>query len=661
MKGKKEFKGYISVTSEMRDEYLKEEFKGEVTDILIKFPRELGAEHPFKFEDCEKVLKKVGLINGIVNKIADNIVGEFSVNVDNPNSQKIIDGLIHDPSFKPSVREWIVEGLSKGNGFLDLTNLINNKLQSLNANNIYVKRTTKGEIREYNQWLGKLSNFNPASKKLTTFLPSEIAHWKCNKISGEAYGYGLIMPNERVIENIVGGEQNYHKLLERKAGAPIHAKIGQPGENTPQEAVDDMADKLKFMNTRTEWPTDGNVEFKLIDFGQLGDSLTKGLEYDFHQLIAGMQTPEVLLGSGQLNEGIGKVQQEGLQRTIAAFQDELESILEEKVFRPLLQSNKLDEKIEFKWNLPSESEINARLEKLTALLGNFNITENMKRMLQIEIAHLLNIENADDYLLEPEVGADEEMADMEKQVKQASIDGTVAKAEATKIGAEAKKEANLKQPEVPGAKPNAKEYLLTNMEEYVNREKNDVHEYTRSEITDNGDIKLKDWVNFNEIKGLNYSDYIIAILRRLRIDKFEDLKAMNEADIEKGLLGENDIQKLRIILRDGFKRNKTIKQIEHEVRSNINLKDRFDENGKLQLSAEKRPSIITRTETVRLANAGLLDNYKENDVKKVRWLAALSDRTCPICEAKNGEVHELNEAYGLIPAHCSCRCSWISL
>jgi SPP1 gp7 family putative phage head morphogenesis protein len=322
------------------------------------------------------------------------------------------------------------------------------------------------------------------------------------------------------------------------------------------------------------------------------------------------------------------------------------------IFRPLLNANGLDEKIEFTWNLPSETEINNRIDRLTKLLESFNISENMRRMLQLELVKLLNIEGAEEFLIEPEIGADEEEVDMEKQVKQASLDGAKASAQAKKESPEAKKESKIKQPEVPGAKPNAKE-MLQNVTEYNIEEQN--------ALIASGDISIKEFVNLQEIKGFNYSDYLVKILRRLKIDKFEDLAAMSESDLEMGLLDENDIKKLRIILKDGFRRNKTIRQIEHEVRSNIDLKDRFDEEGKLQLGADQRPSIITRTETIRIANAGLLDNYKDNGIKKVRWLTALSERTCPDCEAKNGEVHELNESYGEIPLHPNCRCSWISV
>jgi hypothetical protein len=51
-------KGYISSSKD--DGYFKEQFKGEVSDKLVRWPKELGVEHPFSFEDMEKVYKKFG-------------------------------------------------------------------------------------------------------------------------------------------------------------------------------------------------------------------------------------------------------------------------------------------------------------------------------------------------------------------------------------------------------------------------------------------------------------------------------------------------------------------------------------------------------------------------------------------------------------------------
>jgi hypothetical protein len=91
----KELKGYMAVTDADKNIYsIQEEFKGEVFDKTVKFPQELGAEHPFEFPDAEKVYKTFGLVTGAINKIADNIVGEFSVRCKDPNAKVIITSFI---------------------------------------------------------------------------------------------------------------------------------------------------------------------------------------------------------------------------------------------------------------------------------------------------------------------------------------------------------------------------------------------------------------------------------------------------------------------------------------------------------------------------------------------------------------------------------------
>ena len=57
--GKKEqYKPIIGILDS--DKVINQAFKGEVFDKPVKFPKELGSEHPFKFDDAEKVYSKVG-------------------------------------------------------------------------------------------------------------------------------------------------------------------------------------------------------------------------------------------------------------------------------------------------------------------------------------------------------------------------------------------------------------------------------------------------------------------------------------------------------------------------------------------------------------------------------------------------------------------------
>jgi len=370
------------------------------------------------------------------------------------------------------------------------------------------------------------------------------------------------------------------------------------------------------MNNRTEWVTDANVEMKVIDFGPIGENLDIAWQNDLRELLAGIDMPEVLLNSGQLNEGIAKVQLEGWQRGITNYQDMIESIIIEKIINPYLLAQGLKTNdIDFIWNVPGESEINARLEKLTATLGTFALSPNLRRMLELEVARLLNIQDSEKYLPKPEEGLNEER----------------------------EAELAMPQPKVPGAKPNFKPKT---------QEMHEQHEW------DFGAMDIRSFLEIREANGLTYSDYLVAVLKQLKVDKFDDLRAITEKDIENGLLTEEQITKLKTILREGFRRNQTIKSVEQNIKETLNLKDRIKEDG-TTLPKESRPEMIARTEIVRLSNEGLKTLYEDNNIKNVVWVASMSERTCPDCMQMDGQVYPIKEAYGdkIPPLHVNCRCS----
>jgi len=451
---------------------------------------------------------------------------------------------------------------------------------------------------------------------------------------------------------MVNMEQDLHKLTKRKAGAPIHVKVGVPGENVNKEDIDDVGKNLKFMTTRTEWVTDANTEMKVLDFAGLTSNLTDTLEYDLQLLATSVNVPRVLLGKANVPEGLAKVQGEAFQRFIKSVREEIEDIIEEKIFKPLLLANKfpspeakgLDKKaigssikVDFIWALPGEDETNARIEKIAELLKGFNLSENMIRMLQLELAKLLDLKDADRFLLTPEKGVDEQEKEKE-------------------VSPEQKEEEEIPQPEVPGAKPSAKSKAK------LLKLKHMKGEGCGQQISEaeSGLMTIKQYCDLKELAGFNYSDYLVRILKRTRIDNFENLAAITKEDVANGLLTKADVNRLRYVLRDGFRQNKTIREIQKEIEESVRLKDRL-KDGKVTMAKERRPNMIARTETVRLANAGLLDTYKDNKIEMVRFLAALSERTCPICEGLNGQVFNINEAEDLIPVHSLCRCTFTSI
>ena len=58
---------------------------------------------------------------------------------------------------------------------------------------------------------------------------------------------------------------------------------------------------------------------------------------------------------------------------------------------------------------------------------------------------------------------------------------------------------------------------------------------------------------------------------------------------------------------------------------------------------------------------GTLDTYSLNRdvVKRVRWLTAQDELVCDWCGPLDGMEFEIDEAYGLQPAHPFCRCSFL--
>ena len=262
--------------------------------------------------------------------------------------------------------------------------------------------------------------------------------------------------------------------------------------------------------------------------------------------------------------------------------------------------------------------------------------------------------------MEPEIGLDKSEKEIEDEFRTANLE-SVREPNESPGSPEARQESKIRQPEVPGAKPAADNKAILHTTKL--HKHNHMHgEGCGQQLTESESSKMtvKEWTSLQEIEGFNYSDYLIRILRRLRIDKFEDLAAITDQQLVDGLLSKRDINKLRIILKDGFRKNRTLGEIQIEIETSIALKDRL-KDGKITMASSSRPNAITRTETVRIANLGLIDTYKDNNIKQLRFLASLSERTCPQCEALNGQVFLINEAEGLIPVHTMCRCTWLSV
>lgn len=169
-------------------------------------------------------------------------------------------------------------------------------------------------------------------------------------------------------------------------------------------------------------------------------------------------------------------------------------------------------------------------------------------------------------------------------------------------------------------------------------------------------IPLKEWL------GFQYSAYLNSIVGVIRKDHFVLLKANSKEEAAMGKLTKPQITKLKTVLITNFEAGNSIRDISQDIKNIVKVKELKVANDDGEVQYTIPPSVrsinIARTESTRVANLGALENYTDRGVMQVRWVAAMTERTCPVCIDLNGKIFDATDAE-LPPAHALCRCTII--
>ena len=391
---KKEFKPLVYADKAAKT--IVEAFNGKVLSDKIKFPQELGIEHPFNFEAAEGVYKKVPAVMGAIDKYVDFIVGPgFFVKSDDEKAQKIIENFIQEFNFDSILRDWVKESLIKGNGYLELGTGKNNTidgLKVLDAKHIYIDTDDKGKITAYNQYFKDLKKI--IKDDINPLPVEDIAHISINKIGDNPYGFGLINSALITVDNLLQNQKDLHMLINRKANSPMHVKVGDLDRNMlpTEEDINDIGKKLEWMNNKQEWATDPTWDIKVVDFGDIGEKFAFVLEHDVKMMLFGLQVPEVLMGTGNIPEGLAKVQMDAWERNIQSKQAEIEKVIESKIFKRILSNNNIDSHVEFEWGQQSNDQKETDIRITTELLRIPDLNFGLKHALEQHVAKQYSIE-----------------------------------------------------------------------------------------------------------------------------------------------------------------------------------------------------------------------------------------------------------------------------
>jgi len=642
---------------------ISEQFKGEVESNKVTFPNELGEAHPFDFKEMEDLYKKFGFFTAVIDKYVDFVVGPgFFIESDDDRAKKIITDFMTDVNFDTVLRSWCKEALVKGNGFLELGGSAKEGvkgLKVLNANYMYVQRDKKGKVKGYNQYKGGFDRF--AKDKVINFAPTQIAHVAFNRVGDCAYGQGIGYSALKDIDNLLGNEKDLHYLMKRKANAPIHAKLGKVEGDIriiPKPAdVTAFGQKLESLSNKQEYATDPLVEFKVIDFGNIGDKFSAVLAHDMAKLFYDFQIPPELMGMANIPEGMAKVRADAFQRRIQSIQAEFEKIIEQDIFHRILLANGIDVHVEFEWGTPSSLEVEGRMALISNMVVSPTTSMAMKEILEDELINLLKLDENKWEELKLEAEAEEEERRREEERAQPIVPG---------------QNEDIAKKKFP-PKPVKASVLFSDRirKEKAIIKKKETYEIMNYEYKKDCPHCIESWNNINDIQewlGFNYKEYLKEIMAILNIDKFEFLTAANAIEEKAGYLSIAQTTKLKEVLETGFKKGSSMKEMAKMVDKKVSPKDlyRMTSEGTIKTgasglpilsrSADKRAIGIVRTEVTRVANKGAIKYYKENKITKIRWVASLGDRTCAECEALNNQIFEIDGAPEP-PLHPMCRCT----
>lgn len=643
--GKKEVEQvYIPtiVTDELsKVKMVEEQFKGEVdVSKKVKFPAELGEEHPFNFSMIEELYKRFGFLTAVVDKYVDFVVGPgFYVECEDERGKKIIDDFMNDVNFPTFLRTWAKEGVLKGTGVAELgggPNEVPQGLKVLNANYMYVNRNKMGEIEGFKQYRGAFNKFD--RNQIIDFEPYQIAYFPFNTVGDCAYGLGITYPALTTINNLLKNEKDLHMLINRKANSPYHIKLGGVfgGKYYKPNASDvtKIGKELEYQTNKLEWTTDGLTEIKVLDFGNIGEKFDAVLKYDRDMLFYIFQIPAVIMGMANVPEGLAKVQMDAFERRIQAIQAEMEKVIEHQIFKRVLIANGLDVKIDFRWGQPSDSQKMERLMRLKELMNNLRVSDSLMKLMEQDVVKLLDYDEN-----EYEMMSEEE---------------------------ERRREEERPQPIVPGENSTKPQFILPKQKTQVKQ---------RYEMKEECKYCEESWEKINDLKewlGFSYKTYLKSISSFIKQDDFINLKAENDVEEAAGYFNNNQVNELKRVLNTGFVKGKGIREISRDIDLKVKPGDLYEvvdnKIGNLVRKGDSRSIVIARTEITRVANEGAIKQFEDGGVSKIRWVASSGDRTCPTCEELNGQVRTIHESFNVNnfvgtspPAHVNCRCTTVPI
>ena len=165
------------------------------------------------------------------------------------------------------------------------------------------------------------------------------------------------------------------------------------------------------------------------------------------------------------------------------------------------------------------------------------------------------------------------------------------------------------------------------------------------------ELKFPGYVNLSHEDRIRLAGQVLSLADRSALDFLVNYNLQLLGNVTREL-ADNIKQQISV----GIVSGDSIAKISEKIGGVITDPNEFRLAGKTVFrTAQTRVEVITRTETLRAYGQGRNKFYNQIGVRRIVWVTAGDERTCPQCGPLDGKEYLIGEA-PMTPLHPQCRC-----
>jgi len=151
-------------------------------------------------------------------------------------------------------------------------------------------------------------------------------------------------------------------------------------------------------------------------------------------------------------------------------------------------------------------------------------------------------------------------------------------------------------------------------------------------------MQAPDFKDLSEIERKSMITRTFSTIDRAAVDFLANYELQLLGDVSTELASG-----IKRTITQGVLQGKSIPEVARDIGRVVEDPEAFKTAGKTVFkTAQQRATLIARTETLRAHNEGRKVFYREVGVRKVKWITAHDERTCPECAPRDGKVYPID-------------------